>query len=623
MDARPAPFSKEHKLQLVSASTVLQLGRCSSSPVHNGTGGKSPQKSPVDHANTSGPGCVSSESCRVNPAGSAGATTLFGRSNPFETDFSVKQLVGEGGFGRIFKCKSKTDGQWYAVKVETFWFKPQAYFNPSEVRDEMMKEALVLARLDHENVCRYFNTWVVGSLVSVDSLREPKNTAKRQPTPVKNHSSATPTGAQQRGSSSSPQLDNWSDLSDLDNDDDTIGEIGGFEDLGFDMLAEDDSDSHTRGLYDISRSKGERSSAAAVHPTPITTTKVSPRGRKRLESASHALSTQIDVYIQMALYEGNSLQHWMDKRTQVSEHESLRIFEQIVAGLKYIHAEGLIHRDMKPANIFLTGRDACVKIGDFGLAKNTLESSLHIDPSQYHVYEDGEIGGQDGADGYANVHSNDGSIGVGTPLYSSPEQTRGLPCDASTDVYSLGVILCELFCMFTTQMERHVVLSQARKGVVPPALVLAYPDVAALITAMVQEDQAMRPSCSDILETTRIMQCRQPQGPELEVCWKGIRKHHSQSTIMASTASKRPSLRDTRFDMVVQALRELNAIEQSNSQLLSQLQVFTSSAAPASGETNNRISELVGDLQRLAEERQEVLGRVMGQEKKQMDRDNR
>lgn len=614
MDARASPFSKkENELQLVSASTVLQLGRCSSSPVHNGGGAKSPQKTPVDHKITSGPGCVSSESCRVNPAVSTGATTLFGRSNPFETDFSVKQLVGEGGFGRIFKCKSKTDGQWYAVKVETFWFKPQAYFNPSEVRDEMMKEALVLARLDHENVCRYFNTWVVGSLVSVDSLREP-NDAK-QSLPVKNPSSIR-TDAQ-RGSYSLPQLDNWSDLSDLDNDDDTIGELDDFEDLGFVMQSDDDADGHTRSLYD-SRSRRDRSSAAAVHPTPITTTKISPRGRKRLESTSHALSTQIDVYIQMALYEGNSLQHWMDKRTQVIERENLRIFEQIVAGLKYIHAEGLIHRDMKPANVFLTGRDACVKIGDFGLAKNTLESSLRIDPSQYHVYDDGEIG-QEG-DGYANVHSNDGSIGVGTPLYSSPEQTRGLPCDASTDVFSLGVILCELFCIFTTQMERHVVLSQARKGIVPPALALAYPDAAALIRAMVQEDRAIRPSCSAILETTRIMQCRQPQGPELEVCWKGIRKHHSQSTILASRSIRQPSLSETRLDMVIQALRDLNTIEQSNMQSLAQLESFTSSAASANAQANNRISEFVGDLQRLAGKRQEILNRALGHEKKQLDR---
>lgn len=516
--------SNEHNL---AATAILPLARCLSTP---------------SQPNTAAQSSVCERTVERT------SSCIFGRSNPFDTDFSVKELVGEGGFGKIYKCKSNIDGRWYAVKLEQFWFKPQAYFNPSDMRDVMMNEALVLARLDHENVCRYFNTWVFGSLVSVDKLRSgQKNpngddsehdgssksgSGARQVSPTKRNSAPSPSPTVHgRRRNTFTASNDWGDddearvfgrgcTSDLDfggDDNEDYDDGIDFEDLGFEMQeseggrecnGSDDSDSPP--IQPIA----PQSTTETTATTPPDAKPRQPRKRlMSLESPNASVGpvcTQIDVYIQMALYEGNSLQFWMDQRktaNTVDATESIRIFRQLVAGIKYIHSEGLIHRDIKPANIFLT-KDSCVKIGDFGLAKNTLESSLRIPASQY-FYDMGNLanasdsnGGVNGGDG-GNVDdptmNTSASVGVGTPMYSSPEQITGAQeCDASTDIYSLGVLLCELFCIFSTQMERCVVLSNVRQGKVPPHVEAQYPDVAVLIQRMVQVDKSKRPSCADI-----------------------------------------------------------------------------------------------------------------------------
>lgn len=512
------------------AASILPLTRCASTPSQPNTSGSSSKSSPN--------GCAVSERTVERTS-----SCIFGRSNPFETDFSVKELVGEGGFGKIFKCKSTIDGRWYAVKLEQFWFKPQAYFSPADMRETLMKEALVLARLDHENVCRYFNTWVFGSLVSVDKLRAAGDKSRddteldeeKQGTGSSkwmsrsargNSSNRSPTRRLSIASSSAWDDENdddgESDDSDdddenrakllrrppsysfADDDDDSVG----FSDLGFDMEEEEEVAAEGT-IPDAQLARANAATKSSEAPSPTSTAKPPRPPRRRLMSleSPHAsvgpVCTQIDVYIQMALYEGNSLQYWMDQRRVLNASEATRIFRQIVAGLKYIHSEGLIHRDIKPANIFLT-KGSCVKIGDFGLAKNTVESSLRIPASQYFFDSADTCGGSmssagDPRGGDDEYSSDTFSSGVGTPMYSSPEQIQGSQdCDASTDVYSLGVLLCELFCVFSTQMERCIVLTEARKGKVPPTIASQHPDVAVLIQRMVHEDRTKRPSCAEI-----------------------------------------------------------------------------------------------------------------------------
>ena len=102
---------------------------------------------------------------------------------------------------------------------------------------------------------------------------------------------------------------------------------------------------------------------------------------------------------------------------------ALDITRQVAAGLKAAHTAGVFHRDVKPENIMIRS-DGCVKVLDFGIAKITEAATA------------GQ--GSDPA-----VATDTGSM-LGTPRYMSPEQARGLPVDARTDIFSVGTVLYEM-----------------------------------------------------------------------------------------------------------------------------------------------------------------------------------
>jgi non-specific serine/threonine protein kinase len=130
-------------------------------------------------------------------------------------------------------------------------------------------------------------------------------------------------------------------------------------------------------------------------------------------------------YVVMQLLEGQTLGQRL-KQSALPWPQALEIAGAVAEGLAAAHAKGIIHRDIKPENIFLTGNDG-VKILDFGLAR--LESRI---PSQ------AEVGAVT-----VTVETQLGMI-MGTVAYMSPEQVRGQPADARSDVFSFGCMLYEM-----------------------------------------------------------------------------------------------------------------------------------------------------------------------------------
>jgi len=104
---------------------------------------------------------------------------------------------------------------------------------------------------------------------------------------------------------------------------------------------------------------------------------------------------------------------------------------QMAQGLAAAHERGIVHRDLKPENIFI-GRDGHVKLLDFGIAK-LIEAAQEAAP---HGLLDQTLTPSGGSTGTGMV--------LGTPGYMSPEQVRGDPVDAHTDLFSFGVVLYEL-----------------------------------------------------------------------------------------------------------------------------------------------------------------------------------
>jgi serine/threonine protein kinase len=121
-------------------------------------------------------------------------------------------------------------------------------------------------------------------------------------------------------------------------------------------------------------------------------------------------------YIAMELVDGVNLRHLVKHAGPLPISEAFDVVIQAASGLEAIHELGVVHRDLKSANIMRTKRGV-VKLMDFGIARHHLESS--------DVTATGVI--------------------VGTPEYMSPEQASGEKVDARSDIYSLGIVIHEVF----------------------------------------------------------------------------------------------------------------------------------------------------------------------------------
>lgn len=145
-------------------------------------------------------------------------------------------------------------------------------------------------------------------------------------------------------------------------------------------------------------------------------------------------------FIVMPLLEGQTVERFIREQGTPNESQQIRklidISTQVLKGLGAAHAHGIIHRDIKPGNIFLSS-SGDAKILDFGIAK----LSGTDEPDDHH--KDGKRGTGVRAEVSNLSLSHSGAI-VGTAAYMSPEQVRGERVDARTDIFSFGLVLYEL-----------------------------------------------------------------------------------------------------------------------------------------------------------------------------------
>ncbi len=142
-------------------------------------------------------------------------------------------------------------------------------------------------------------------------------------------------------------------------------------------------------------------------------------------------------FIVMQLLEGQTLREWIETAappgTAARFKELLDLGIQIADWLDAAHQKGIIHRDVKPANIFVTTRGEA-KVLDFGVAK--LLEAPEVTP--------GLSGSVPKTDAVSNPTLTRTGASMGTPSYLSPEQIRGEKLDARTDLFSLGTVLYEM-----------------------------------------------------------------------------------------------------------------------------------------------------------------------------------
>ena len=181
-------------------------------------------------------------------------------------------------------------------------------------------------------------------------------------------------------------------------------------------------------------------------------------------------------YLVMDLVEGTSLASFCRGR-RVAGHRVAYVGAELAAVLSYVHAQGIVHRDVKPSNV-LVGRDGVVRLADFGIARTL------ADPTG---------------------HTATGTT-IGTAAYIAPEQVRGLTATPASDVYSLGLVLLEALNgtrAYTGEpMEAALARLQAAP-MIPTSLPTGWP---ALLTQMTDSDPALRPTTAEIEPVLRALE---------------------------------------------------------------------------------------------------------------------
>ncbi|NWI70198.1 E2AK1 kinase, partial [Todus mexicanus] len=436
------------------------------------------------------------------------------QTSRYLNEFDEIARLGKGGYGKVYKVRNKLDGQFYAIK--------KINIKKARRRDcmKVLREVKVLAGLQHPNIVGYHTAW----LEQVQTVRPKgkynKTIMELQPLPLEQASSDDRCHIQSVESGSSiifadlTSQEKSCDSTSLRNlESESVQKM----DVRSDFTNSDSKEKPNKcelslelkedSVSSVSSRSIEVKNHSASEPRSSLAEDASTTSKSCTEECSKndvALCGEFEVeyhlmlHIQMQLCE-ISLWDWIvDRNKRCSERPeetsspyhlvdvgwTMNIFQELLEGVCYIHSMGVMHRDIKPRNIFLYGSDHHVKIGDFGLACKDLL--------------------WDGGDHWSKTERINGlthTSGVGTCLYASPEQLQGSHYDFKSDMYSMGVILLELFQPFGTEMERTEVLTRLRNGQIPHSFYKKWPVQAKYVKLLTSQRSTERPTAAQLRES--------------------------------------------------------------------------------------------------------------------------
>ena len=343
------------------------------------------------------------EISKENSALSASSPIVL--TSRFHSDFEIKQKLGEGGGGSVYKVRNKWDGNIYAIKI--IQVNIYNFLDENKVLSKVLNEGYVLSRLQHSHIVRYYQTWVE----DFDSTLEK-------------------------------------------------------------LLAEDNVSS----CYEMGCDSDSEFSKDIVLDDSNTIKKV--------------------LFIQMEYCEGNTLKEAIETKL-LQEEQKWKLIIQILDAVNYIHKNNLIHRDMKPGNIFLDKNNE-VKIGDFGLARISKKNPENVPLATQSKNKSEFI--------LVNNGNEIMTYNIGTKYYCSPEQERQKSYDNKSDMFSLGIIIFEMFYSFGSLIERDKILRKIKdKHIFPENFTKQNKqNIVDIVTMLTETNASKRPSSRELLDSTLI-----------------------------------------------------------------------------------------------------------------------
>lgn len=395
--------------------------------------------------------------------------SLLGRElrfSPFATsryrsDFEELDLIGKGGFGKVYLVRSRIDNCKYAMKKISFTFKK------NKPMIKAINEVRTLASLQHKNIVRYYSAWAELDFQPEGEDRHLQIREMRTSEIVEDDKLNGTSEESEENAGVSKCNESWLVSSGTNHN---LVNKGRFWNLD---ESESSSAVHSRNLVESTHQSLANSSSHIKTCVPYWTTGI----------------PKATMYVQMELCT-RTLDDYFTQRALVPSVPDSQLFnqnviKQLAAALTYIHQKNIIHRDVKPCNLFL--RDCGSKfprvlLGDFGLA-------CHDSNNSFSFGSDSLLNG----DNDLKYHS----AGVGTALYSAPEQSSS-NYDTSVDIYSAGIVTFELYSSFSTVMERNEKIGQLRKGFLPQRFRDSWPIETELILSMCQYDPTKRPRAFEV-----------------------------------------------------------------------------------------------------------------------------
>ncbi|XP_026207243.1 eukaryotic translation initiation factor 2-alpha kinase 1 isoform X2 [Anabas testudineus] len=447
-----------------------------------------------------------------NPAVRPQEGLFQAQTSRYLSEFEELCRVGKGSYGNVFKVMNKLDGQYYAVK--------KILIKKVSKDDcvKVLREVKVLSSLQHVNVVGYHTAW----MEHVQPVAYPESVLPALELPGQQDSSDESTDSSTSSSivfqsPSQAQADAASSAEVSQRETQAVGALFPTQEKG--QVVCPKTMHHIpgnyvpcvflgqQGLMKNSRCPATGWDSSALFEEDSNRSSIELNNNscikkecqqwpdKRTTKPSKEVQFHLMLYIQMQLCE-RSLKDWISERNAkpkeeqtsrcpygcVDSEHTLRLLRNILEGVEYIHFRGIMHRDLKPRNIFLHGHDCHVRIGDFGLACRDMLVDEHK---------------------CTNSPSSNSShtTGVGTFVYAAPEQLKGSHYDSKSDMYSIGVLALELFQPFGTEMERIRTLGDLREGKIPDSFCHRWPLLTKYIKKLTSKEPSVRPTASQLLQS--------------------------------------------------------------------------------------------------------------------------